>query len=102
MNPVAAAFPLTVDGENSLGQIYVMPYLKLLGDYEPVTMQFLFPLHIFLEVRNLLKPQDKDPEQQTRWILVNNTKMLPIQMKFEFTTSKQYIKAELKMAKINH
>jgi hypothetical protein len=102
MNPVAAAFPLTVDGENSIGQKYAMPYLKLLGNHEPITMQFLLPLHIFLEVINLLKPQNTAPETQTRWIMLNNIKMLPIQMKFEFTTEKQYIKAELKMAKINH
>jgi hypothetical protein len=102
MNPVAAAFPLTVDGENSIGQKYVIPYLKLLGDHEPITMQFLLPLHIFLEVINLLKPQNAPPEIQVRWILVNNIKMLPIQVKFEFSTSKQYIKAELKLAKINH
>jgi len=94
--------PLTVDGENSVGQIYAIPYLQLLGNHKLVTMQFLLPLHIFLEVRNLLKPQNLLPELQTRWIMVNNIKMLPIQMKFEFTTSKQLIKAEIKMARMNY
>jgi len=100
-NLLEQQFTLTVDGENSVGQIYAMPYLKMLGNHEPVTMQFLLPLHIFLEVRNLLKPQNLPTEMQTRWIMVNNIKMLPIQMKFEFATSKQFIKAEIKMGKMN-
>ena len=101
LNPVSPVFPLTVDGENSLGETYAMPYINLLGNYEPVTMQFLFPLHVFLEVWNLLKPQNKPVEQQTRWIMIHNIKMLPIQMRFEFVVGKQYIKAEIKMAKMN-
>ena len=100
MHPINPAFPLTVDGTNSLGQVYAMPYLKLLGNHEPVTMQFLFPIHIFLEVINLLKPQDKSPKTQTRWIMVNNVKMLPIQMRFEFTVGKKHVKSEIKMAKL--
>jgi hypothetical protein len=100
LQPLDANFPLTVDGENSLGQTYAMPYLKILGSHEPVTMQFLLPLHIFLEVRNLLKPQNVPTNQQTRWIMVNNIKMLPIQMKFEFTAAKPFIQAEIKMAKM--
>ena len=78
LQPLDANFSLTVEGDNSLGQIYIMPYLKILGSHEPVTMQFLLPLHVFLEVRNLLKPQDVPTQMQTRWIMVNGTKMLPI------------------------
>ena len=71
-----------------------------MGDYEPVTEQFIFPLHIFVEVMNLLKPQNCAIGTQTRWVMVNNVKMLPVQMKFEFTEGKKYVKAEIKMAKI--
>jgi hypothetical protein len=64
-----------------------------------LTEQFLFPLHAFLDVWSLLKPQNIETNKQKRWIMVNNIKTLPIQMKFEFTEGKQLIKSEIKLAK---
>ena len=104
LEPIGAAgqqMTLTVDGDNSLGQIYIKPYLQMLGGYEPVTEQFLFPLAIFLEVINLFKPQPGLPSSQTRWIMVHNIKMLPLQMRFEFTQGKNLVKAEIRMAKMS-
>jgi len=93
-------FHLIVDGEHSIGQTFIKPYLKMLGGYEPITLQFLFPANIFLQVINLFKPQSGIPEMQTRWIMVNNVKLLPLQMSFEFVQGKQYIKCQMKTAKI--
>jgi hypothetical protein len=103
MSPLAETvideFNLTVDGDDSLGSVFIKPYINLLQNYEPVTEQFLFPLHVFLEVWQLLKPQNIETSHQKRWIMVDNIKYLPIQMKFEFTEGKPLIKSEIKMAK---
>jgi len=60
---------------------------------------FLFDLKTFLQVWNLLKPQDLPPEQQTRWVMVGSVKLLPIKMTFQFTEGKDYIFAEIEFSK---
>jgi hypothetical protein len=94
-------FSLRTDTENSVGQVFAKPYLELISNYEPVSCQFLLPLHQFIEVMNLLKPQDIPTSMQKRWIMVNNIKMLPIKMTFEFNEGKNTVKAEIKMANLN-
>jgi len=100
-NAVMEEYAITNNSVHSLGEIYIKPYLDMIGGYEPVTAQFLFPLHAFLEVVNLFKPQAGSPSSQTRWVMINNIKMLPLQMKFEFTQGKNFIKSEIKMAKMS-
>ncbi|MDD4847311.1 MAG: hypothetical protein PHR53_00900 [Bacteroidales bacterium] len=89
---------LTAKGDYSVGELYAKPWLQFIGNYEPVTCKFLLPLHVFLDVIRLLKPQDESPAQQTRWIYAENSRMMPIQMNFEFGTG-EMILAEIKMAK---
>jgi hypothetical protein len=94
-------FGLTVQEQHSIGQTYIKPYISMLGDYEPITAQFLFPPHIFLEVIKLFSPQEVPPASQTRWVMLHHTRMLPTQMNFEFSKGKKYIKCEMKLAKIS-
>ena len=90
---------LKTTGENSLGQNYVKNYIERIQNYETIEMKFLLPLTKVLEVINLLKPQSVNPEMQTRFILVDNIKMLPIQMNFQFTKGSSLILTEIKLAK---
>jgi hypothetical protein len=98
-NDTTKKYDLCVSGENSIGKIFIEPWIKLLSDYEPITHKFLFDLKTFLEVLRLLKPQDLPPEQQTRWVFVGSVKLLPTKMIFQFTEGKPYILAEIEFAK---
>jgi len=92
-------YDLCVSGENSIGKIFIEPWLNLLANHEIITHKFLLDLKTFLEVWRLLKPQDMPPEQQTRWVMVGSVKLLPIKMTFQFTEGKPYILAEIEFAK---
>lgn len=92
-------YDLTSTGENSVGENLIAPWLTLLSNHEIITHRFLFDLKTFLEVWLLLKPQDKPVSQQTRWVMVESVKLLPKKMTFEFTEGKEYILAEIELAK---
>lgn len=87
------------EGTHSLGEDYVQPYLEMLNNYENISEKFLLPLAKALEVINLLKPQELEAENQTRWVMVNNIKMLPQQINMEFTKGKEFVVCEIKLAK---
>lgn len=91
---------LTVNGENSVGERWVKPWLELLAGYERVKYRFSLPLSEFLRLWQLLKPQDLSAERQTRWLMVGNVKSLPIQITFQFTEGANYVIAEVEAAKV--
>jgi hypothetical protein len=91
-------YDLCVTGENSIGENFIKPWLELLN-HESVTHKFLFDIKTFLEVWQLLKPQNKPTEQQTRWVMVESVKLLPKKITFQFTEGKDYILAEIEFAK---
>jgi hypothetical protein len=93
---------LKTTGAESLGEDFIEPAAELLQHYEEITYQFTFPVLKTLEVINLLRPQGKQPKEQTRWVLIDNVKMLPIDMTFEFTKGREMIKSEIKFAKMIH
>jgi len=92
-------YDLTVTGENSIGKTFIEPWLTLYSEHETVTHTFLLDLNTFLKVFQLLKPQNKQMEQQTRWVMVGSVKLLPKKMTFQFTEGKEYIFAEIEFAK---
>jgi len=90
---------LTVSGEKSIGEMWVKPWLDFLATYEKVKYRFVLPLPIFLQLWQLLKPQDLNPERQTRWIMVNHVCSLPIKITFQFSEGNEMIIAEVEAAK---
>lgn len=90
---------ITATGENSVGEIYVKPWLNFLAKCEYVVYKLLVPLSVFLQIIALLKPQDSETKAQTRWALIDGVRLLPVTMTFEFTEGKENIKAEIKFAK---
>lgn len=90
---------LTATGENSIGEVYVKPWLQLLGNYEKITYRFLLPPARLLEVIRLFRPQDAAPENQVRWLFVENVRVLPIRMTFEIVEGKDRILTEIECAK---
>lgn len=90
---------LTATGEHSIGEVYVKPWLQLLSNYEKITYRFLLPPAKLLEVIRLFRPQDAVPENQVRWIFVENVRVLPIRMTFEIVEGKDQILTEIECAK---
>ncbi|MBQ3751710.1 MAG: hypothetical protein II865_10470 [Bacteroidales bacterium] len=91
---------LTVDGENSVGQRWVKPWLSLLAKYEKVKYRFQLPLAMFISLWRLLKPQDESAESQTRWLMVGNVKSLPVKITFQFTEGGDTVIADVEAAKL--
>lgn len=90
---------LTATGDKSIGEVYVKPWLELLSDYEKITYRFILSPAKILEVMKLFRPQDVSPEDQVRWIYVENVKLMPIRMTFEVVEGKETILAEIECAK---
>ena len=90
---------LTVHGDNSVGQLWVSPWLDFLANYEKVRYRFLLPLSEFLNLWRLLKPQDGREQSQTRWLLVAGVKSLPVKITFQFTEGGESVTAEVEAAK---
>ena len=90
---------LTATGANSIGETYTAPWLTFLASHERVCHTFLLPVSAFLEVLQLLKPQDVSTNRQTRFVLIDSVKLMPIKMTFQFTEGSSYIIAEILFAK---
>lgn len=90
---------ITSTGSNSIGNEYVKPWLELLSNYETITYRLILSPAKLLEVIRLLRPQSESPENQIRWIFVENVRVLPIRMTFEIVDGKETILTEIQCAK---
>jgi hypothetical protein len=91
----AWAASLAPVGDRSVGNTLVAPWLDLLSNYEKVNHKFAFPIAVFLEVIDLLKPQEKTIDNQFRYVLVNGTKLIPVKMVFQFRVGSENILTEI-------
>lgn len=83
MLPVwADGFALKAKGENSLGEKYVKPVLELLG-HKTVTYKFRLPSMMMQAVEDLLRPSEREPSMQTRFLIVRNVKTVPKRITFQ-------------------
>jgi hypothetical protein len=90
---------LTATGSNSTGETYATPWLRYLASHEKICHTFLLPVTVFMEVLQLLKPQDVPMNQQIRFVIIDSVKLMPIKMNFQFTEGSQNIIAEIVFAK---
>ena len=90
---------LTATGANSIGETYAAPWLRFLTSHEKICHTFLLPVSIFMEVLQLLKPQDVPTTSQTRFVIIDSVKLMPIKMNFQFTEGSPNIIAEILFAK---
>lgn len=90
---------LTATGTNSVGETYTAPWLSFLASYEKICHTFLLPVSAFMEVLQLLKPQDVPINRQTRFVIIDSVKLMPIKMTFQFTEGSRNIIAEIVFAK---
>jgi hypothetical protein len=94
-----AGVDLTAIGENSVGETYAAPWLAFLASYEKICHTFLLPVTVFMEVLQLLKPQDVPIKNQIRFVLIDSVKLRPIKMNFQFTEGSRNVIAEILFAK---
>ena len=90
---------LTATGENSVGETYAAPWLRFLASHEKVCHTFLLPVSVFMEVLQLLKPQDVPIQNQIRFVIIDSVKLMPIKMNFQFTQGSRNVIAEILFAK---
>jgi hypothetical protein len=62
----------------------VSSWLDLLSNYDKVNHKFSIPIAKFLDIIALLKPLEKSPVKQIRFVFVNGSKLIPIKMVFQF------------------
>ena len=94
--PVSNGIDLTVDG---IGKMFVAPWLAFLSSYEKINHKFVLNYSVFLEVLQLLKPQNVPVKEQIRKVLVNNIALIPVKMDFQFMEGSPNIIAEIEFAK---
>lgn len=92
------ALSLTSTGTKSTGETLITPWLNLLSSYEKVNHKFSIPVSVFFELISLLKPQEKSPDKQTRFVFVNGSKLIPIKMVFQFNLNGEKILVEIEFA----
>jgi hypothetical protein len=90
---------LTATGENSIGETYTAPWLRFLASHEKICHTFLLPVTIFMEMLQLLKPQDVPIQNQIRFVIIDSVKLMPIKMNFQFTEGSRNVIAEILFAK---
>ena len=93
----AAFLDLAADGTGSIGQQWLKPLYRFLGNCERYRFTAHLPVWAFQKVYTLLKPQNGSPASQTRWLYVRGNRYLPVKMSFEFGTS-QYVIATIECA----
>jgi hypothetical protein len=94
-----AGVSLTATGTNSIGETYAAPWLRFLASHEKVCHTFLLPVTVFMEVLQLLKPQDVPIRNQIRFVIIDSVKLMPIKMNFQFTAGSRNVIAEILFAK---
>jgi hypothetical protein len=90
---------LTATGTNSVGETYAAPWLRFLASHEKISHTFLLPVSVFMEVLQLLKPQDVPIQNQIRFVIIDSVKLMPIKMNFQFTEGSRNVIAEILFAK---
>ncbi|MDR0206464.1 MAG: hypothetical protein LBI45_04310 [Bacteroidales bacterium] len=59
----------------------------------------MLPVSVFMEVLQLLKPQDVPIQNQIRFVIIDSVKLMPIKMNFQFTEGSRNVIAEILFAK---
>lgn len=76
---------LTATGPQSVGELWLKPYLHFLATAEPFEFTARLPIHLFFQLLTLMRPQDGSPAQQTRWISYRQQRYLPSRITYTIT-----------------
>ena len=78
------ALNLTATGEQSVGEMWLKPYYEFMATKEDFEFIVRVPARVFLELYNLMQPQDKPERQQVRWVAFRSQRYLPIRISYQF------------------
>lgn len=76
------SFSLTAKGENSLGEKYIRPVLEL-KNHTQLSYKLRVPYAMMPVIDNLLRPQEENPQNQTRFIVIRNVRSIPQKITFQ-------------------
>ena len=82
-----AALNLTATGEQSVGEMWLKPYYEFLATKEEFEFIVRVPARVFLDIYNLMQPQDMPESQQVRWVAFRSQRYLPSQISYQFGKS---------------
>ena len=82
-----SALNLTATGEQSVGEMWLKPYYEFLATKEEFEFIVRVPARVFLELYNLMQPQDKPESQQVRWVAFRSQRYLPSRISYQFGKS---------------
>ena len=81
------AINLTATGEQSVGEMWLKPYYEFLATKEDFEFVVRVPARVFLDLYELLQPQDKPESQQVRWVTFRSQRYLPSRISYQFGKS---------------
>lgn len=100
MVPVSqAGFSLNAESGNTICDKYIREWQELISLSRTITYKLYIPLVKAIEITRLLKPQKSNPEDQTRWIMVNNVKSMPKKISFQIENNNGMVLCEIEAAK---
>lgn len=78
---------LTATGPQSVGEMWLKPYLGFLATSEPFEFTARLPIHTFFTLLSLMRPQQGSPAQQLRWISYRQQRYLPSRITYSITAA---------------
>jgi hypothetical protein len=78
------ALNLTATGEQSVGEMWLKPYYEFLATKEEFEFVVRVDARVFMELYNLMQPQDKPESQQVRWVAFRSQRYLPSRISYQF------------------
>lgn len=87
------AFGLSVDGNQSVGEVYLRKWLETYTGSKTITYRCRLPLLKAISLVNLLKPQAG--AVKTRWIMVDNIRSMPKKISLQFENNQGMVLCEI-------
>ncbi len=87
------AFGLSVDGNQSVGEVYLRKWLETYTGSKTITYRCRLPLLKAISLVNLLKPQAG--AVKTRWVMVDNIRSMPKKISLQFENNQGMVLCEI-------
>lgn len=92
-------FSLTADGSDSLCSNYTDEWRKIVDLSKKITYKLRIPIVKAVEILRLIQPQTETPSEQTRWIVVDNVRSMPVKISMQVDNTDGLVLCELECAK---
>jgi hypothetical protein len=94
-------FSLKAKGEKSLGEEYMLDYIKTRKINDRMTYKLYADTRKLLEITETLMPQEVTPQNQVRFIYADGVKSVPEKIKIELRNGVEKVLIEIEAAKLH-